>query len=184
MSLMNHAVTSRALSQELVSFAGQQQFNDVCSSMAFNSETMGPATLDAASKFCLQHQDGHIRVWRYRGERTLAVCIGHRHFSLSPDIMVGAGAIGYTSRSPLVRIDDTLNSERYITDLSPIENIWSMITQRLTRHQTPVTTIDELWPRVEAAWASVPIHAIQSLFDSMARRISAGTTSRAGCSGY
>ncbi|GFT17552.1 hypothetical protein TNCV_4807891 [Trichonephila clavipes] len=32
-------------------------------------------------------------------------------------------------------------------DLSPIENVWSMVVERLVRHHTPVTTIDDLWHR-------------------------------------
>ncbi|GFV74692.1 hypothetical protein TNCV_1178291 [Trichonephila clavipes] len=47
-----------------------------------------------------------------------------------------------------------------------------MVAERLARHHTPVTTVDELWYCVEAAWAFVPVHAIQSLFDSMPRHIS------------
>ncbi|GFV01135.1 hypothetical protein TNCV_1010561 [Trichonephila clavipes] len=54
----------------------------------------------------------------------------------------------------------------------------------LIRHHTPDATVDELWHRVEAAWSSVPVHAIQSLFDSMASRISAVTTPSDGSSGY
>ncbi|GFW54353.1 hypothetical protein TNCV_3703131 [Trichonephila clavipes] len=69
-------------------------------------------------------------------------------------------------------------------DLSLIENIWSMVAERLARHHTPVTTVDELFHRVEAAWASVPVHTIQSVFDSMPMRISAVITARVGCSGY
>ncbi|GIY67363.1 hypothetical protein CDAR_255061 [Caerostris darwini] len=69
-------------------------------------------------------------------------------------------------------------------NLSPIENVWSMVAERLARHHTPVTTVDELWHRVEAARASVSVHAIQSLFVSMSRRISAVITARGGCSGY
>ncbi|GFT27137.1 hypothetical protein TNCV_40071 [Trichonephila clavipes] len=38
--------------------------------------------------------------------------------------------------------------------------------------------VDELWHRVEAAWESVPVHSIQSPFDSMPRRISAVLTTR------
>ncbi|GFY29856.1 hypothetical protein TNCV_4071691 [Trichonephila clavipes] len=41
----------------------------------------------------------------------------------------------------------------------------------MARRHTPVTTIDELCHREEAAWASVPVHAIQSLFNSIPRRI-------------
>ncbi|GFT46782.1 odorant receptor [Trichonephila clavipes] len=114
---------------------------------------------------------------------TLATCIHLRHTGPSPSVMVW-GAIGYTSRSPLVRIDGTLNSARYISDLSPIEIIWSMVAERLTRHHTTVPTVDELGHRVEAAWASIPVHAIQSLFYSMPRRISAVIIDRGSCSKY
>ncbi|GFY15146.1 uncharacterized protein TNCV_1569611 [Trichonephila clavipes] len=48
-------------------------------------------------------------------------------------------------------------------DLSPIENVWSMVAEWLARHHTPVTTVHERWHCVETAWASVPVHAIQSL---------------------
>ncbi|GFW73988.1 hypothetical protein TNCV_545121 [Trichonephila clavipes] len=39
----------------------------------------------------------------------------------------------------------------------------------LVASSSPVTMVDELWHRVEAAWASVPVHAIQSMFDSIPR---------------
>ncbi|GFW68198.1 transposable element Tcb1 transposase [Trichonephila clavipes] len=68
--------------------------------------------------------------------------------------------------------------------LSPIKNIWSMVAESLARHLTPVTTVDELWYHVEAAWSSEPVHAIQSLFDSMRRCISAVITARGGCIWY
>ncbi|GFT13655.1 transposable element Tcb1 transposase [Trichonephila clavipes] len=71
-----------------------------------------------------------------------------------------------------------------LPDLSPIKNIWSMVAMRLDRHHTPVATVDELWYLVEAARSSVPVHAVQSLFDSMPRRISAVITARGGRFGY
>ncbi|GFT95735.1 transposable element Tcb1 transposase [Trichonephila clavipes] len=52
-------------------------------------------------------------------------------------------------------------------DLSPIENVWSLVVERLACHHTPVITVDELRYRVEAAWSSLSVHAIQCLFDSM-----------------
>ncbi|UYV60413.1 hypothetical protein LAZ67_1001082 [Cordylochernes scorpioides] len=56
--------------------------------------------------------------------------------------------------------------------LSPIENVWSMVTEQQARNHTPVTTVDELWHHVEAAGEAVPaVHVIQSLLDSMPRRI-------------
>ncbi|GFS83690.1 transposable element Tcb1 transposase [Trichonephila clavipes] len=50
-------------------------------------------------------------------------------------------------------------------DLSPIENMWSMVAQRLTQISTPAATQDQLWQCVEAAWSAVPQEIIQSLFE-------------------
>ncbi|GFV57148.1 transposable element Tcb1 transposase [Trichonephila clavipes] len=112
----------------------------------------------------------------------LKSCILHHHTGPAPIIMVW-GSIGYHSRTPLVHISGTLNSQRYMSevlepvvipyllgwataifqqdnarphvarivqmffvnhqiellpwpahspDLSPIENMWSMVAQRLT----------------------------------------------------
>ncbi|GFX11967.1 transposable element Tcb1 transposase [Trichonephila clavipes] len=143
--------------------------------------------------------------------------------------------IGYHSRTPLVRITGTLNSQHYISevlepvvhsylqglataifqqdnarphvagivqrffinhqiellalparssDLSPIENMWSMVAQRLTQITPPAATRDQLWQRVEAAWSAVPQEHFQSLFESMPRRVAAVISNNVGCSGY
>ncbi|PRD32343.1 UNVERIFIED_CONTAM: Transposable element Tcb1 transposase [Trichonephila clavipes] len=60
------------------------------------------------------HQVRRIRIRWHRNERILAACIRLRHTGPSPDVTVW-GAIGYTSRSPLVRIEGTLNSACYIS---------------------------------------------------------------------
>ncbi|GFX68372.1 transposable element Tcb1 transposase [Trichonephila clavipes] len=139
------------------------------------------------SRICLQHHDDWIRVWRHRGERMLNSCVMHRYTGPEPGIMVWGG-IGYHSRTPLVCIIGTLNSQRYIFEvlepvvlpylqglttaifqhdnarphvarivqrsfvnhqiellswpahspnLSPIENMWSMVAQRLTQITPP-----------------------------------------------
>ncbi|GFV85454.1 transposable element Tcb1 transposase [Trichonephila clavipes] len=125
----------------------------------------------------------------------------HRHTGPAPGIMVWSG-VGYYSRTLLVRIAGTLNSQRYISevlelfvlpylqglvtvifqqdnsrphvarivqrffvnhqiellpwrarspDLSPTENMWSMVAQLLTQITPPAATPDQLWQRVEAA---------------------------------
>ncbi|GFT37143.1 transposable element Tcb1 transposase [Trichonephila clavipes] len=68
------------------------------------------------SRICLQHHDGRIRVWRHRGERILNSFLMHRHTDPAPSIMVWCG-IGYHSRTSLVRISGTLNSQRYISEM-------------------------------------------------------------------
>ncbi|GFX44058.1 odorant receptor [Trichonephila clavipes] len=57
-----------------------------------------------------------FHVWRHRRECTLAESIRHRHTGQSTGVMVW-GAIGYTSRSPLVRIEGTLKSAHSISGM-------------------------------------------------------------------
>ncbi|GFV79575.1 transposable element Tcb1 transposase [Trichonephila clavipes] len=184
------------------------------------------------SRIYLQNHDDRIRVWRHREEGMLNSCVMHHHNGSAPDIMVWGG-IGYPSRTPLVRIDGTLNSQRYISevlepvvlpyiqglatvifqqdnarpyvtrivqrfvnhqieflpwpnrssDLSPIENMWSMFAQRLTQITPPAATPDHLWQCVEAAWSAIPQEHIQSLFESMPRRVAAVISNNGGYSG-
>ncbi|GFY05641.1 transposable element Tcb1 transposase [Trichonephila clavipes] len=68
----------------------------------------------------LLHHGGRIRVWRHRGERMLNSRVMHRHTGPAPGIMVWGG-IGYHSRTPLVRIAGSLNSQCYISEvLEPV----------------------------------------------------------------
>ncbi|GFX97462.1 transposable element Tcb1 transposase [Trichonephila clavipes] len=69
-------------------------------------------------------------------------------------------------------------------DLSPIENMWSMVAQRLTQITPSAATPDQLWQRVEAAWPAVPQKHIQNLFESMPRRLEAVISNNGGYSGY
>ncbi|GFX18524.1 transposable element Tcb1 transposase [Trichonephila clavipes] len=173
------------------------------------------------SRICLQHHDGRIRIWRYRGERMLNSCVMQRHTGPAPSIMIWGG-FGYHSSTSLVCIADTLNSQRCISevlgpvvlpslqglttaifqqdnalphmtrivqrffvnpqiellpwlarspDLSPIENMWSMVDQQLIQITPPAVTPNQLWQRVKAAWSAVPHEHIQSLFESMPRGV-------------
>ncbi|GFW12702.1 transposable element Tcb1 transposase [Trichonephila clavipes] len=96
------------------------------------------------SRICLQHHDGRIRVWRHRGDRMLNSC--HRHTGIMIELPP------WHARFPF---------------LSSIENMWSMVAQRLTQITLPAATPDQFWQRVEAAWSAVSQVHIQSLFESM-----------------
>ncbi|GFW71593.1 transposable element Tcb1 transposase [Trichonephila clavipes] len=69
-------------------------------------------------------------------------------------------------------------------DLSSIENTWSMGAQRLTQITPTAATPDQLWHRVEASWSAVPQEHIQSLFESMPRRVAVVISNNGGYSGY
>ncbi|GFU67683.1 transposable element Tcb1 transposase [Trichonephila clavipes] len=146
------------------------------------------------SRICLQQDSGRIRVWRHRGERMLNSCVMHHHTGPAPGNMLWGG-IGYFCHTPLVRITGTLNSQCYISeiellpwpahslDISPIENMWTMVAERLTQIAPPAATPDQLWQRVEAAWSAVPQERIQSLFESMPRRVAVVISNNGGYSG-
>ncbi|GFU27353.1 transposable element Tcb1 transposase [Trichonephila clavipes] len=67
-----------------------------------------------------------------------------------------------TSPSPMIEL---LPWPARVPDLSPIENMWSMLAQRLTQITPPAATPDQLWQRVKATWSAVPQEHIQSLFE-------------------
>ncbi|GFX42500.1 transposable element Tcb1 transposase [Trichonephila clavipes] len=117
------------------------------------------------SRICLQHHDGQIRVWRHHGEWMLNRCVMHHRTGPVPEIEL----LTWPARSP---------------DLSPIENMWSMVAQRLTQIAPPAATSDQLWQCVEAAWSAVPQEHIQSLFESITRHVAAVISNNGGYSGY
>ncbi|GFY28234.1 transposable element Tcb1 transposase [Trichonephila clavipes] len=67
-------------------------------------------------------------------------------------------------------------------DLSPIENMWLMVAQRLSQITPQAATPDQLWQRMEASWFAVPREHIQSLFKSMSRRVTAVISNNGGYS--
>ncbi|GFU90194.1 transposable element Tcb1 transposase [Trichonephila clavipes] len=69
-------------------------------------------------------------------------------------------------------------------DLSPMEKMWSMVTQRFTHITPPGATPDQLWQRVEVSWSAIPQEYIQSVFESMPRRVAVLISNNGGYYGY
>ncbi|GFW81836.1 transposable element Tcb1 transposase [Trichonephila clavipes] len=158
------------------------------------------------SRICLQHHDGRIRVWRHRGERMLNSCIMHRHTCPAPGIMMlEPVVIPYlqglatsifqqdNARAHVVRIVQRFFVNHQIEflpwparsqDLSPIGNMWSTVAHRLTQIPPPAATPDQLWQCVEAAWSTVLQEHIQSIFESMTRRVAVVISNNGGYCGY
>ncbi|GFT85763.1 transposable element Tcb1 transposase [Trichonephila clavipes] len=103
-------------------------------------------------------------------------CVMHHLTGLEPGIMVLATALFQldNARPHVARIVQRFFVNHQIEllswpapspDLSSIENMWSMIVQRLTQITPPDATPDQLWQRVEATWSAVPQKHSQSLFN-------------------
>ncbi|GFU22371.1 hypothetical protein NPIL_213011 [Nephila pilipes] len=127
-------------------------------------------------RFFLSPQDGRISVNKHRGMHIASL------HSTSPDEPIiwsnVWGTIEYMSLLPLPLLWPARSR-----DLSPIENIQSMVAERLAYHHKPVTTVDELSHRVETAWA-VLLNMATNLLDSMPRHITAVIAARESYSGY
>ncbi|GFW59990.1 transposable element Tcb1 transposase [Trichonephila clavipes] len=160
------------------------------------------------SRICLQHHNGRIRVWRHRGERMLNSCVMHHWFCtgqryisevLEPVVLPYLRGLATAifqqdnARPHVARIVQRFFVNHQIEllpwlalspDLSPTENMWSMVAQRLTQITPPVAIPDHLWQRVETAWSAVPPKHIQSLFESMLRRMTALISNNSGYSGH
>ncbi|GFT51429.1 transposable element Tcb1 transposase [Trichonephila clavipes] len=84
-------------------------------------------------------------------------CCMHHHTGPAPGIMVLATAI-FQQEIVLIVQRFFVNQQIELllwparsADLSPIENMWSIVAQRLTHITAPVALPDKLWQRVEAA---------------------------------
>ncbi|GFX45440.1 transposable element Tcb1 transposase [Trichonephila clavipes] len=122
MIVTNRPVTSRTVAQHIESITQNHKRlrRQWCDERRVWVAEWNEVVFIDESRICLQQYGGRIRVWRHRGERMLNSCVMHHHNGPAPDIMVW-GFIGYHSRTPLVRITGTLNSQRYISEvLEPV----------------------------------------------------------------
>ena len=68
--------------------------------------------------------------------------------------------------------------------MSPIEHVWDMVGRHLVRHGTPVTSVTDLWARLQTAWRDIPQERNQNLFDSMLQRMAALIAAHGGHTTY
>lgn len=69
-------------------------------------------------------------------------------------------------------------------DLNPIENLWSIVTRRIGRRETPPKSVAELWQVVRDEWSKIEVSACQNLICSMPRRIEAVIKAKGGHTNY
>ncbi|GFV22633.1 transposable element Tcb1 transposase [Trichonephila clavipes] len=101
------------------------------------------------SRICLQHHDSWIRVWRHRGDRMLNSYVMHRVLWVLEPVALPylQGLATAIFQQDNARLHMTCIVQRFFVnhqiellpwparcpDLSPIENMWSMVAQRLTQ---------------------------------------------------
>ncbi|GFV36335.1 hypothetical protein TNCV_2233821 [Trichonephila clavipes] len=61
---------------------------------------------------------------------------------------------------------------------------WSTLDAEPLTFPPPMATPDQIWQCIEAAWSVVPQEHIQSLFESMPRRVTAVISNNGGYYGY
>ena len=67
-------------------------------------------------------------------------------------------------------------------DLNPIEHIWSHIKHRLD--QRVINTMDELWEATQAEWQALTLEFLETLVESMPRRLQAVIRAHGGAIDY
>ena len=92
--------------------------------------------------------DCSLCVWHHHGERMLPICTWHHHTSSSSGVKV-RGAIGYTSRSHLVRNDGIFNCSQYIF---VAVNMWLSFLLELSKLQDCILPVDYMIFDAENVW--------------------------------
>jgi hypothetical protein len=67
-------------------------------------------------------------------------------------------------------------------DLSPIENLWRVLKQRVAKHRS--ATLEELWQAVQEEWGKISPEMCHRLIESMARRCQAVLQARGFATKY
>ena len=82
----------------------------------WNRNQWGNVLFSDESRFCLQKNDGRVRVWRRRGERNARACVVPKKAHFGGGIMVWGGITAH-GKTDLVIVDGNLNSRRYIDEI-------------------------------------------------------------------
>lgn len=69
-------------------------------------------------------------------------------------------------------------------DLNLIEHVWDILKVQIGRREKRPTSIHELWGVVLEEWELIPLEIIQSLYESMPRRVEAVLKARGGHTKY
>ena len=69
-------------------------------------------------------------------------------------------------------------------DLNTIEHLWHLLKRRLGEYDYSLSSIHQLWERVQVEWEKISAAECQSLIESMPRRIEAVLKAKGGYTKY
>lgn len=69
-------------------------------------------------------------------------------------------------------------------DLNPIEHVWNYLKVQIGLRENRPTSIHDLWEVVLEEWEKIPLHYIQSLYESMPHRVQAVLKAKGGHTRY
>ena len=69
-------------------------------------------------------------------------------------------------------------------DMNPIENLWAEVTRRINNLEHQPTNVAQCRQAVMGAWAAIPVGTLESLANSMPRRVRALLDARGGHTRY
>ena len=56
-------------------------------------------------------------------------------------------------------------------DLNPIENLWMVLKKAISKRCPPPKTLSDLQAVIRVGWEKIPIEIVQTLIESMPRRV-------------
>ena len=56
-------------------------------------------------------------------------------------------------------------------DLSPIENIWGIMTKKVYANGKTYKNVNDLWDAIVSAWHQIPVHVFTKLYESIPKHL-------------
>ncbi|KAJ8507400.1 hypothetical protein ONZ45_g10230 [Pleurotus djamor] len=174
-------------------------FSDESKFLLFKSDgrqyawfTPGQALDDRYIKKNIKHGAGSLMVWGMitakgmgRLHRIEGIMCGPDYVEILQKSMLGSLRdlkLKRTGKDPFIFQQD--NDPKHRPDMSIIEHVWDQV-DALVRARNPLpTNKDQLWEALQEEWNNFPMAALEKLYESMPRRVTALLRAKGGSTKY